>query len=152
MGRRIRRGSCSMRLIKSSSASFSRSSPSFLKAGERKLNITEAGCPCSSASISSRVKGVLKKSRSLISTLFSKRNSLAFRQVVHLFQQKKSTFIIAPPFVIHRLDRGIQEMTSNFKTRHSFAGSIFQIESGVNIRSTPVRVGWNKHSGSTTNS
>jgi hypothetical protein len=61
--------------------------PIFLKLGLRKLNISAAGLPWSSASISSRLKGWRKKSRSSISRSFCERNSLALRQVLQEVQQ-----------------------------------------------------------------
>lgn len=94
----MRRGSWSIRLIRSLSAIFPLSNPSALKPGERKLNISAADLPCNNVSISARVNGALKKSRSFIATFFCERNSFAFRQVVHLLQQKKSTVITIAPY------------------------------------------------------
>lgn len=86
-GLRTSLGSFNIRSISSFSSSLSFSSPIFLKLGLLKLNISEAGFPWSSSSISARVKVSLKKSRSLISTFFCERNSFALRHVFHFTQQ-----------------------------------------------------------------
>jgi hypothetical protein len=58
-----------------------------LTLGLRELNISLAGLPWSSDTISSRLNLSLKKSRSLNSIFFCERNSFVFRQVFHFTQQ-----------------------------------------------------------------
>jgi hypothetical protein len=86
-GLRTSLGSFSIISISRSSLKVFLSSPVCLKLGLLKLNISEAGLPPSNPSISARLKGSLKKSRSLNSTRRCKRNSFALRQVVHRTQQ-----------------------------------------------------------------
>ncbi len=86
-GLRISLGSFSISSMRFSSLRVSFDNPSCLKLGLLKLNISEADLPLSRSVISSLVKGILKKSRSLMCMPFCERNSFALRHVFHLTQQ-----------------------------------------------------------------
>ena len=85
-GRRMRRGSCTIKRIRSSLESSSLLSFIFFIEGLLQENISEGGVFPSSPRSSSSVKGSLKKSLSSISISFWESNAFTFLQVLHRVQ------------------------------------------------------------------